>query len=550
MPAYVHAAQSLNLRESRGNHRTVFRNPRGNKRYYAFFFEQISGSNDQIQYEWSSDGADWTNTTQVAVTKEGIQSFDVKFHDDGSQLVVFIAYRTNGPCFYIRGTIGDSSDTLSMGSEQTIGSFNDVMNANHSVAIAHTANDELVIAYTEDFTSMGKDYRRTYLIGSDGDGAAPTWSGTSLWNDPSGSSSNDLKGDVIVALESYSSSISSGDAILIAARVPDGSGTSAYHGYWDNLAWTGSFPSASATLISGSGGGGNHVKYLALMIDDDDFSWAIQVASDDTPYLRRSTSAGGEVASSWQITTGAVDAVSLALDTGPATDDVYCFYHNSADARDFHYKITPRTSGSDFGSEQTIPFLFNPTSTEAESGWSKTGASTIHECIDDGIESDADDNTTYVRSASSGDSFRVGLLPGDVGSLTITIQAEKEGSNAEVQLWTYKDGTLVEDLGTHIINAVTYSSFRKTPTDFDFNELRVDKTTDNNPVRITNVVCASDIESITCWSRDIEGSIHLSILGPNTQSVWYHELVVAAGVDPIPERLLMVDQAVNRASTY
>ena len=58
----------------------------------------------------------------------------------------------------------------------------------HSVAIAHTDNGRLVVAFTEDFKDMGKAFRQTYIIGADGDGASPSWSNETMIDDPSGNS--------------------------------------------------------------------------------------------------------------------------------------------------------------------------------------------------------------------------------------------------------------------------------------------------------------------------------------------------------------------------
>ena len=372
MPAEVQASKILGL--SKGQHRSVFRNPRGNKRYYAVYIDPESPFD--LQYEWSSNGTTWTNSPIDIVANWSPVSFDVKIFDDGSQLEVRVVFTSVSTIRYVYGVISDSSDTINWNSHvEVTDPDNAIMSEEYCVAIARTDNGELVVAYTEDFNSMGKDYRRTYLIGSDGDGAAPSWGTAEMWDDPSTDNNNDLKGDVWFGLESFSSSF--GDRVLLVGFFPHSTSSTFYRVTsavpdWGGSSFSNTTPQNLNTGIAAS--------VVALLIDEGDISYAALNVAGTTILKTTGTAGNDNWTSSDTISSSAVDALTIALDTGPATDELYAFYHHSADSTDFHYKTTPIDSIS-WGSEQTISFRSDLI---ALTSWSRTVENSLHIGIEDG----------------------------------------------------------------------------------------------------------------------------------------------------------------------
>ena len=261
MPSEVQNAGGKYNNIGKGQNRLVFRNPRGNKRFYAVY-DEIDFA--KLAYEWSSNGTTWTNAQVIIEDTSVLNAFDVKIQDDGSQLVVYIIWHDSSLTSYRRGTISDASDTISFSATQTIdAAISDILAGPQCIAIARTANGRLVVAFTEDITVKGKQYRQTKLIGSNGDGAAPTWSGETIWDDPSGSANNDDKNQVWFGLESMS-----GDRVLLYTRIPDATSTTVYKATTAAPTWNGtSF--ANTTQGNVLTNNANHGKILSGLVDAD-----------------------------------------------------------------------------------------------------------------------------------------------------------------------------------------------------------------------------------------------------------------------------------------
>jgi hypothetical protein len=382
MPVEVRSTSNLGL--TKGQNRVVFRNPRGNKNYYVFYT-----NSNQAYYEWSSDGVDWTETVGTITanpTNDVVECIDVKIYDNGSSLTVFVVMALfdnsagGTDLLYRRGTIPDASNPITWtAAVQNIDSgIVKILSAPMCAAIARTDNGELVIAYTEDFGTMGKDYRRTYLLGSDGDGGSPSWSGVTLWDDPSGGNNNDLKGDVWFGLENFGST--QGDRVLIHGRFPDANDSTDYAHKTGVPDWGGT--SFSNTTQANNGLSDTQAKVVAGLIDAADFAHIIYWAGGATAELK-SRKAGTAGDDDWSSTAtvkaGDVDACTLTLDTGPATDELYIFYHDAADSTDFHYKTTPVDTIS-WSSEETVTFSSDLI---ALSSWSRDVESGLHIGIED-----------------------------------------------------------------------------------------------------------------------------------------------------------------------
>lgn len=513
---------------SKGQHRTAFRNPRGNKRYYAMF-KGDGVTSHYLYYRWSTTGDSWAASPPSILnygTSEGnIHSYDVKIHDDGSQLEVWIVthgydnvadeYQTK----YIYGTISDSSDTISWSTVQIIdAAINPEMTGPHCIALARTDNGELVVAFTEDYTSKGKDYRLTKLIGSNGDGAAPSWSGETIWDDPSADSDNQNKDEVWFGLESFSSSYP--NRVLLCGRFPDGLTTSAYDGNTVVPDWNSELSTFTNTTKFDVGlPGGTTAKILCLLIDESDYChWVYFHNASYGIRHRKSGSAGDD---DWGI------AVNVS---GDPEDHDACTCALDAP-------------------------LDIPTSTEQNTGWSVNGAATAHEATDDGYPVDADGDTTYVRSASGSDVLRLGGFEG--GTDPIYVVCRHEGVDAGWVLETYKDGLWVETLTQSGQESAVYSTITFTPTNSDWNEIRI--TRGINVLRITAIgvdrsrLCVffhevantvdfhyatspvgtisfsvekivsyhQDIIALSSWNRQIENSLHIAALYGTT--ILYNE---------------------------
>lgn len=367
---------------SKGQHRTVFRNPRGLKYYYSFYVYAPIGV-QEVYYKASADGRLWGGSVSALTRGDGSDvwnSFDVKIHDDGSQLEVWIVgvcdsgSSGNYETLYRYGTIADAASTISWSTLQTIdANIETLLSDPHCIALARTDNGEIVVAFTEDFVYKGKDYRYTKLIGSDGDGAAPSWSGETTWDDPSGSTNNQNKGEVWFGLESFSSSYP--DDFFIYASVPVPTTTTSYEVSTAVPDWDQGGAGFTNTTIAEWRT--NSVSLpMSGIIDESDiahFCYGYQGATS-AESRKAGTAGDDDLGLPTTFSADTIDALTVSIDTGPATDLLYVFYKNSADSVDWNYKTSPVDTIS-WSDEQTVSYHQDTT---ALTSWNRVIENSLH----------------------------------------------------------------------------------------------------------------------------------------------------------------------------
>ena len=132
-----------------GCNRLVFRNPRGNKYYYAIYTDLL---NYDIHLEYSTNGTTWSNAAQL-IFDEPINyfSFDMKIYDSGSDLKIFliILNDTTSDLTYIRGSLSDSGTTPVWDTPQDIRTdvAIEITTVKPTCTIAKTDNDRLVVVF-------------------------------------------------------------------------------------------------------------------------------------------------------------------------------------------------------------------------------------------------------------------------------------------------------------------------------------------------------------------------------------------------------------------
>ena len=358
---------------NKGNNRTVFRNPRGRKRYYSFFGTVASTGafGGSVNYKYSEDGRSW-NSGALALSEsgDGVEvnpDFDIKINDDGSQLEIFVVanFLNDGDLKYRRGTIADTADTVAwQGSQETIdasinyeqigGTYNDFQ----SVAIARTDNGRLVVAFTEDFNTMGKDYRLIKLITGSDDSNAPTWANETTVVDGSGNTNNQDKAETWVGLESFDSSF--GDRILFYCRAPDTANSSWYdiHAYvysWNGSSFT---QEASDTSVSTGGAATGAGGLSGVIGTDDKCNLVFENELNDIDHVKFGTAGAlGTPSESGIVTATDINACSIAINK--TTNDLFVFYVTESD--ELNYKLTDDTTIS-WSLERSIPTGFAITS--------------------------------------------------------------------------------------------------------------------------------------------------------------------------------------------
>lgn len=513
---------SANLGLSKGQNRTVFRNPRGNKNYYALSMDWTSQGN--IISEYSVNGVSWGNTPQEVISWINGASFDVKIRDDGSQLEVWVAsIGLHSPDVrqtkYVYGTIGDSDNDITWNTVQVIDAdiIDEGFSGLHCISLARTDNGKIVVAFTEDMHDKCKSYRLTKLIGSDGDGASPSWSGETTWDDSSTDSNNQDKDEVWFGLVSYSADEGSGNAFHIYARVPSSNTVSDYNVVWDFITWGGSafgfIGQYDVTTSDPSTG-----KVLSMLIDEVDYSQILYWDGDGGAlYSKTANTAGGQSAINQRtVTSSDVDACTITLDTSTPADV--------------------------------------PTSDELVGGWTSTEGD-LHSAVDEGYtpnEADYIDNTLDNACRLGG--FKGGLIP-------VVVRAKYTGAaGGKFSLSTYKGGVLVESLVVDATITNNPLDFHYTPTDGDWDELYIISTKNaSDSVRVFSlyvdyrqlyvfyhksgdsvdwnykhafmrtvlwssektVSYHQDITALSSWSRQVENSLHIAGLYGTT--VVYNE---------------------------
>jgi len=232
------------------------------------------GEGDQfLDLEYSTNGTTWSNSTQQIYGPFGasvVICYDVKIYDSGSDLKIFVVLTDSNyeDLIYIRGSLGDSDSIQTWDSYQTIDAALEVqINSDFACAIARTDNGRLVVAFTEDDQIKGVDYRLTKIIGSDGDGAAPTWSSETTIHDPTSYSVNEDKGDVYMGMESFDSTYP--NRVLIYGKVPQQSDV----GVYETKAWTYEWNGSSMTVGTtyNTGAHADEDKVISAIIDDSDY---------------------------------------------------------------------------------------------------------------------------------------------------------------------------------------------------------------------------------------------------------------------------------------
>ena len=437
----VKVEDNIGMAENHGAGRLVFRNPRGNKRYYQF---HVDLTPNDFFYEWSTDGVDWSNTP-VQIDSDNLLSADVKIRDDGSQLIVYVVFVDVGgdnarDLKYVRGTIGDSADTITFGTVQTVDAAlnTQITSTGHGCAIARTNNGRLVIGHTEDTTVHGRDYRQLFLVGSDDDSAAPTWAtGSKLTlDDPSGDTDNEDKGQVFISMDGYG--LAYPNKVSALYRVPQGTNATNYSCRSRQPEWDGSsFTVLQQQTLAGSGGDSGRV--LSLLVDPYDWTHAAyrddDTSEDDTEHaFLPIPSLTGPAERNELVNDNLPTEVALAIDTSPAEDV--------------------------------------PTSTEANSGFVITGAATVHEALDDGKNHDVD--ATYITGDNSADSMRIGGFDGGITRIAFAARGLTASSTWDIA--TFKDGVIVETVATgQTVDVLSNYIWEATgiTTDADWNEIRI-----------------------------------------------------------------------------
>ncbi len=390
---------------NRGNNRAVFTNPRSASNGYIYVFyiqNNLTSSNPHTELFYKYwDGSVWSAETTVYTNtnaEDCVTAFDVKIHDNGTTLDVFVVLHDSNlnDLTYIKGSITDAGSTITFSSDDVIdGSITTDVNAIHSVAIAKTDNDRLVVAFTEDRTTMGKQYRTVNLIGSDGIGAAPTWSGEAKIFDAfdDGGTNNDDKDEVFVGLEAFSSSF--GDRVLVYARTPDATGTTEYDMSVWIYDWAGSSMLEQAADENRTTGSSLTAGWISGIIDDSDKVHIGYRFGTSVIHVKYPTAGGLGSETETTVNSGQnVDTGSVSIDR--VNDEVYVFYHVIADTTDYNYRKSA-TGTISFGSEQTITLdetvTTISTSQEAQGGF-------IHIIAEEdptGASSDIDSGLHYAQ---------------------------------------------------------------------------------------------------------------------------------------------------------
>lgn len=382
MPVNVDTNGNLGLAD--GHNRVTFRNPRGTKYYYCVWADDENP--ERINVKRSEDGVTWSASQGYDLfgSSGHVESYDVKISEDSgnSQLELWFAVHgyssndTETQVQYIYGTIADAAVALNWSRQVAVAGITNILSDDHCVALARTDNGEIVIAFTEDITLKGKDYRYTKLIGSDGDGASPSWSGEIIWDDPTGDSNNQNKGTVYFGLENFSSSYP--DSFLIYARVPESTTTTYSQAVsavpdWDQ-GGSGFTNTTQATIESGYLG---VAAIITGLIDESDITHVVYISGISSDVLHKKAGSAGD--DNWgsstaiETTTTAI-AATIALDTGPSTDEIYIFWHGLTDLVDFHYRVSPVDTIA-FGPKHTVSFHADIT---ALSSWNRVIENSLH----------------------------------------------------------------------------------------------------------------------------------------------------------------------------
>lgn len=374
--------------KAKGNTRTVFQNPRGNKYWYAFYRD----SSSNLILEYSTNGSSWSNSPQTVFNYSNgtVVNFDMKIYDTGSDLKIFVVLTTsdNEDLIYMRGSLSDSGTTPTWDTYQTIDSaLVSEIDSNFPCAIARTDNGRLVVVFAEDIKDKGKAYRQTKIIGSDGDGASPSWSGETTIDDPTANTNNQDKGEIYAGIESFSSSYP--NRVFIYARVPQETSTSTYQWATFTYDWNGSAMSLNDSDTSS--GGTSYYNYISAIIDESDYAHLIYNNATTTQSCKSSSAGSADMTSFYQISSVAIVAHTLTLDR--INDELYVFYRKTTDTTTHHYRKRSIT-GTNWESEQDVS-CYNMSSDISYTSWNSDVESYLHLAFLGYYDSGTNDHYTY-----------------------------------------------------------------------------------------------------------------------------------------------------------
>ena len=320
----------------RGCNRNIFRNPRGNKYWYSFYIET-----GDLFCEYSTDGQTWSNTRQTVYSGTGIDGFDFCIYDSGSDLKVFICYLDDTGSFnvlyYRRGSISDAGSTITWDSHVTvIANVDGLLNQNFQSLIARTYNGRLVIAFTEDENVGGNNYRQLRIIGSDGDGASPSWSNETVVDDVSGNTNNADKAGNRTGITGFGSSYP--NRVFIFTKQPEPTTTSTFIMKVILYDWDGDTMSYVGESTPDTTGRTTYSIPYGV-IDENEYVH-ISFEESTTLYHYKGISAGSaSVGSANTIIDSDVQFQSIVADKENGT--IYSIYVLVSDQYTVYYKTTP-----------------------------------------------------------------------------------------------------------------------------------------------------------------------------------------------------------------
>ena len=335
---------------NKGNNRSCFRNPRGRKRFYQFYNNDNGSDVHTFYYRWSEDGKNWSANQEI--DQDDVTSFannivfDVKIHDTGTLLDVYIVWFHEGSItyHYRKGTIGDTADTITLGTIRTIASsVSHSIAAPMSLAIARTDNARLVVGVCEDQTLHGKDYRDILLLTGSNDGDNPTWANETVVLDSSGSTNNE-DNTPHLGLEAFDSSF--GDRVLFYARIPQSTLPSAHSWAVWVYTWNGSSLTQETTYTD-TGGGTTKGNPISVVIGSDDkvnlFVKGGGAASDHEKFGTAGSVTGSPTNTQIDSVVSGIMIGSMSINR--TTNDLYIFYFETS-LSNIKYKKSDDTTTS------------------------------------------------------------------------------------------------------------------------------------------------------------------------------------------------------------
>ena len=333
----------------RGGDRVVFRNPRGNKRYYVFYVDNIDSNYYRLCYAWNDDPENeiWSTHTIDTSTSAGFGSFNAHYRDTGSQLDVFTSYvEDNGILQYRKGTVGDTANTITFSSEDTVANLTHNLTEPHSCAITRTDSGYVVVLTTNDKVADSRDHRYIVAYGGDGDGANLNWTSETILDD-SASANAQNKDDCHVGITNYDSSYTNRVAMIMRApsTATTNYKTKVYVKDWNGSSWS------AVADDEPSAPHDNQGNVASILIDDDDKCNILYVDSNgNLAHAKYATAGSLGTETEYSVKSGTPDCGSLSIDR--TNDTLYAYYCEGTETQ-IHYKTTPVATIS-WSSEETI----------------------------------------------------------------------------------------------------------------------------------------------------------------------------------------------------